>query len=234
MVSTERALVVERDAGVADDARPHPGGRIAGVYRRSKTPLALLFCAVAAAAGAQAPKPPAPLVNDPNPATVAKAEVKSAAMEAQPLTHLRDGRVHGCGLRLTGGEPRAPASSWFDVSFNVFRRGFGLAQSIAYEFRRSDLAGDSRPARVPLQSTWVRGTEGSVRRGENLERRDSLIYRLATEEVLALFETVAAGEPVTLGIKRWDENADAIYIGTPSMTSSSREQISTCLAQLTD
>src|SRR5687768_8618807 len=62
-------------------------------------------------------------------------------MEAQPLTHVRDGRVQGCGLRLTGGEPGKQASSWFDVSFNLFRRGFGLAQSIAYEITRSDYEG---------------------------------------------------------------------------------------------
>jgi hypothetical protein len=185
------------------------------VHRCVTISVAFLLCAVAGGAtAAQGPK--------------------SAAIEAQPLTHLRNGQVQGCGVRLTGGEPSMPSSSWFDVSFNVFRRGLGLAQSIAYEIKRSEFAGDSRPARVPLQSTWVRGSEGNVRRGENLERRDSLIYRLATDEVLALFATVAAGEPVTLGIKRWDQGADAVYIGTPRLSSSSREQISTCLAQLSE
>jgi hypothetical protein len=38
-------------------------------------------------------------------------------------------------VRLTGGEPRTPSSSWFDVSFNVYSPGFGLAQSIAYEIK---------------------------------------------------------------------------------------------------
>jgi hypothetical protein len=52
--------------------------------------------------------------------------------------------------------------------------------------------------------------------------------------VLALFETVRGGRsPLRAGIKRWDEGTDAVYTGTPSLTSSSREQISTCLAQLT-
>ena len=182
------------------------------MHRRIVTFLVLLLCA--AGAGAQ--------------------DTKSAAIEAQPLMHVRDGEVQGCGVRLTGGEPSTPASSWFDVSFNVFRRGLGIAQSIAYEIWRSGMEGDSRPARVPVQSAWLRGAEGSTRRGENVERRESLIYTLGTDEVLALFETVAAGEPVTLGIKRWDQRGDAVYTGTPTLSSDSRREISTCLAKLAE
>jgi len=182
------------------------------VYRRIVPILVLIACA--AGAGAQS--------------------TKSAAIEAEPLTYVRDGEVQGCGVRLTGGEPSTPASSWFDVSFNVFRRGVGIAQSIAYEIRRSDLEGDSRPAKVPVQSAWLSGGAGSTRRGENIERRDSLIYMLAADEVLALFETVAAGEPLTLGIKRWDQRTDAVYTGTPTLSSDSRLEISTCLARLAE
>jgi hypothetical protein len=157
-----------------------------------------------------------------------------AVIDAHPLTHVHNGEVQGCGVRLTVGEPGTPASSWFDVSFNVFRRGLGMAQSFAYEIRRSDLQGDSRPARVPVRSAWVRGAEGSARRGENSERKDALIYMLDTDEVLGLFETVAAGEPLTLGIKRWDQRTDAVYTGTPMLTLDSRREISSCLARLAE
>ena len=153
-------------------------------------------------------------------------------MEAQPLMHMRDGTVQGCGLRLTGGQPGKQASSWFDVSFNVFRRGLGLAQSIAYEIRRSDYEGDSRPARVPVQSTWLKVSEGSARLGENTERLDTLVYTLVMDDVLALFEAVANGEAVTLGIRRWDQRVDAVYTGAPFLSSDSRHQMSECLAGL--
>ncbi len=156
----------------------------------------------------------------------------SMLMEAQPLTHVRDGKVQGCGLRLTGGEPGKQASSWFDVSFNVFRRGFGLAQSIAYEIRRSEYEGDSRPAKVPVQSTWLKVSDGAARLGENTDRRDTLVYMLVIDDVLALFEAVANGDPVTLGIKRWDQRADAVYTGAPLITSDSRSRMSACLAEL--
>jgi hypothetical protein len=153
-------------------------------------------------------------------------------MEAHALTHVRDGTVQGCGLRLTGGEPGKQASSWFDVSFNVFRRGLGLAQSIAYEIRPSEYDGESRPATVPVQSTWLKVSDGSARLGENLERRDTLIYTLVMDDVLALFEAVANGDPVTLGIKRWGQRVDAVYTGAPRLSSDSRDRMSTCLADL--
>ena len=153
-------------------------------------------------------------------------------IEAQPLTHVRDGEVQGCGLRLTGGEPGKQTSSWFDVSFNVFRRGLGLAQSIAYEIKRSDYEGDSRPAKVPVQSTWLRISDGATRLGENTEQRDALVYSLVMDDVLAVFEAVARGRAVTLGIKRWGQRVDAVYTGAPFLTDDSRSRMSACLADL--
>lgn len=165
-------------------------------------------------------------------ASVCGQEKQPTTIEAQPLLHMREGRVQGCGVRLTGGAPSIPASSWFDVSFNLFRRGVGVAQSIAYELRRSDYTGEARPARVPVQSTWLRAAQGSVRRGENVDRRETLVYTMVTDDVLALFEAVASGQPLTLGIKRWDQRTDAVYTGTPQLTDDSRHQIGDCLAAL--
>jgi hypothetical protein len=151
---------------------------------------------------------------------------------ALPITHLRDGAVHGCGVRLTGGQPGTPASSWFDVSFNVFRRGIALVQSIAYEIRRSEYDGESRPSRVPVQSTWLAATETGARVGENTERRETLFYRLLVDDVLALFEAVASGRPLTLGIKRWGEGVDTVYTGTAVLDMDSRQKIGACLGAL--
>jgi hypothetical protein len=152
-------------------------------------------------------------------------------ISAQALIHERDGRVQGCGVRLTGGEPAAQVSSWFDVSFNLFRPGFGLAQSIAYEIRRS-ADGESRPQKVPVRSTWLRASEGSTRVGENTERRDSLVYTLLADDVLALFEALASEQPLTVGIKRWTQRADSVYVARPLLNGDSRERISACLAAL--
>jgi hypothetical protein len=156
----------------------------------------------------------------------------SLAIEALPLTHMRDGQVQGCGLRFTGGEARSPVSSWFDVSLNVFRRGIAIAQSIAYEIRRSEVGGDSRPTIAPVESTWVRAGERIARRGENMERNGALVYTLVSDDVVEVFEAVAKGEPVTFGIKRWGEPTDIVYMGQAIMDAESRHQIGACLGEL--
>src|SRR5689334_17319984 len=126
-------------------------------------------------------------------------------LEAGPLVYARDGATQGCGVRLTGGEPgNAAPSWWFDVSFAVFRDGIALAQSIAYEIRRSE-TGESRPARVPVQSTWIAAGDRSARRGETAERRDTLVFRVGLDEAVSLFQAVAQGEPLRLGIRRWGD-----------------------------
>ena len=154
------------------------------------------------------------------------------SMEARPVTHLRNGAVHGCGVRLTGGQPETPVSSWFDVSFNVFRRGIALVQSIAYEIRRSEFDGESRPAVVPVQSTWLSAAEANARVGENSERRDMLVYRVLAEDALGLFEAVASGRNLTLGVKRWGDRVDSVYTAAASMEPDARQKIAACLGAL--
>ena len=156
----------------------------------------------------------------------------SLAIEALPLTHMQNGQVRGCGLRFTGGEARVPVSSWFDVSLNIFRRGIAIAQSIVYEIRRSEVEGDSRPTTAAVESTWVRAGERSARRGENVERKGSLVYALVSDDVVEVFEAVAKGEPVTLGIKRWGDPIDIVYTGPAVMGGESRQQVGACLAEL--
>ena len=161
------------------------------------------------------------------------SEPPALALDAQPLVYTRDGATQGCGVRLTGGEPGGEGpSAWFDFSFAVFRRGIALAQSIAYEIRRSE-TGESRPALRPVQSTWIAAWEGRVRRGENDERRDTLVYRLVLDDAVALFQAVAHGQPLRLGIRPWGQRNESVYTGTTALTEESRTRIGECLAALT-
>lgn len=164
-------------------------------------------------------------------ASAAAQGVPAIPIEAQPLTHTHEGRIQGCGVRLTGGAPDPAVSAWFDVSFNIFARGFGIAQSIAYEIRRSE-DGESTPGLVPVQSTWLRASEGSTRMGENTERRDTLVYTLLAEDVLVLFEAIANEQPLTLGIKRWGQRVDSVYTAIAVLSGDSRRRISACLSGL--
>jgi hypothetical protein len=165
---------------------------------------------------------------------VPTAHAAEMPMTVEPLVHEHDGLVRGCGARLTGGEaaPAAP-SEWFDVSFNVFRGGVALAQSYVYEIRHSE-DGESRPARVPVQSAWLKGPSSPARLGENTDRRDALVYPLAADDALALFQAVAAGATMNVGIKRWGELADTVYSGKPTFSEDGRRIIADCLARLTE
>jgi hypothetical protein len=168
------------------------------------------------------------------PAAAPAQQVRETALAADALVYRRDDVVLGCGVRLTGGEPRRAVSTWIDVSFNVFRRGIALAQAIAYEIRRSDLEGDSQPARVPLQGAWLRTSDASPRLGENAERQETLVYALRLDDALALFEAVARSEPVTVGVKRWDERTDSVYSGRAEIADDARERLAACLGALAE
>ena len=165
----------------------------------------------------------------------AAARAAEVPILAEPLVHARGGAVQGCGARLTGGEAVAAGpSAWFDVSFNVFRGGVALAQSFAYEFPRSQYDGEARPLRVPVQSAWLKAPQGSTRLGENNERRETLVYRLVLDDALALFQALATGETVMVGIKRWDRRAASVYAGKPALTDDARRAIADCLVRLTE
>ena len=165
---------------------------------------------------------------------VPAAAAAEMPIAAQPLVHARGGAIHGCGARLTGGEAaRVGASTWFDVSFNVFRGGRALAQSYAYEFRRSEYDGEARPARVAVQSAWLKAAQAPARLGENAERGDALVYPLVLDDAVALFRALAAGEPVTVGIKRWDQRTASVYAGKAALTEESRRELADCLDRLT-
>ena len=153
-------------------------------------------------------------------------------IDASPLIYVRDGRVHGCGVRLTGGEVFAARSFWFDVSVNLFRHGIGLVQAIAFEIRPSIDTPEGRPVIAPLESAWVQVSEAGARRGENVERQKSLIYTVLLDDVLATFEAVAEGRAVKLGIKRWNQTADIVYTAAPALSADSRDGIGRCLAAL--
>lgn len=165
----------------------------------------------------------------------APAYAAGIPMAAQPVVHTRDGTVQGCGARLTGGETAfSTGSAWFDVSFNVFRNGYALAQSYAYELRSSAAYdSDARPARVPVQSAWLKAPQGSPRVAENPERSDTLIWRLLLDDAVALFQALASGDTITVGIKRWDQPIASVYAGTPALTDEDRRALAECLARLT-
>lgn len=154
------------------------------------------------------------------------------ALVAQPLTHVREGQVQGCGLRVTGGEAGRAASWWFDVSINVFGAGGSLVQAIVYGIKASEYDGEARPARIPVRSAWISAGAGGTRRGENVERKDTLVYSLLGEDALALFAALADGRTIAVGIRRWGEPEESVHKGAPVLDESARAEVAACLGSL--
>ena len=85
---------------------------------------------------------------------------------------------------------------------------------------------------MPVQSTWLKAREGSATLGENAERTDSLVYPIPMEHALLLFEFLANGAPLTIGVKPWGQRTDSVYSGVPVLRQESRDRIAECLASL--
>ena len=185
---------------------------------RMKTGAALVFACIACASGA---------------ANAQDAAEVSVATEA--LRYANGDTVQGCGVRLTGGQARAKAgSSWFDVSFNIYRRGIAIVQAIGYEILQPQFDTESRPERVAMQRAWLRvGTAGgTTRAGENAAVQDSVIYTVTLDEAGSLFAAVAKGERLVIGIKRWGQKQETVYAGSPNLDGETRRQIRACLEAL--
>ena len=151
------------------------------------------------------------------------------------LTHTRGGAIEGCGVRLTGGQA-APsgASRWFDVSFNVFRRGIAIVQAIGYEMPAPPRNLDARPERVAVQRAWLKAeaAEGATRSGENVEARDSLVYAVTVDDAAALFGAVAERRRLLIGLRAWGRRSETVYVGDVELADEHRQSLATCLEAL--
>lgn len=157
-------------------------------------------------------------------------------LAGEALTHSRDGAVEGCGLRLTGGEATSGDNSlWVDLSVNVYRRGIALVQAIAYEIDVPRYEPkDTPPQRVPVQRAWVKpqAAERSTRLGENVDVRETLVYRITFEDATALFEAVASEQPVAVGVRPWGRPRETIVSGPVTLRGDTRARIADCLTAL--
>ena len=160
---------------------------------------------------------------------------ESLPLAAEALVHEREGSVIGCGIRVTGGQSELRrASLWFDVSVNIFRRGIAIAQAVAYELPQSPGTGESRPARVPVQSASIGINAGSAKLGESRERQDSLVYTLTIDEAISLFDAVGRGSPLRVGVKRWTERTASVHVGPAPLDTDARARIADCVARIAD
>jgi hypothetical protein len=154
---------------------------------------------------------------------------------AQALRHGDAAGMEGCGVRLNGGRVNVKrASYWFDVSVNVYAAGHALVQAIQYSIDPPAFDVRTPPERTMLQSAWIRVDRrvANTRMGENRERRDAVIYAIDLEEARALFEGLAHGQAIAIGIKRWGDPEAAVYVGTPELNGDTLSDLGSCLDAL--
>jgi hypothetical protein len=156
-------------------------------------------------------------------------------LAATALVYANAGKTEGCGIRITGGRPASRGRSiWIDVSLNVYTNGAGVVQAIAYALAPSAYEGENRPERVSMQRAWVKPRESiaSTRLGENVEARDSVVYAVTLDEAGRLFQAVATGQALVIGLRAWDEPREWTFSGTAELTGDARADIGACLASL--
>jgi hypothetical protein len=156
------------------------------------------------------------------------------SMDVATLVHA-GGLIRGCGVRVTGGraDPKGP-SSWFDASLNVYSRGPALVQAIGYEIAPPEFDVQTRPERVAIQRAWlkVEDATGTTRLGENTDVRDSLVYAVTMDEAADLFAGLAKGKRLAIGVRRWGQREETVYVGTPELNEDRRRQLGACLETL--
>lgn len=138
-------------------------------------------------------------------------------------------------MRLTGGETRPGSSSvWLDVSVNVYRPGVAVVQAIAYEISPPRYEERSPPQRLKVQRAWVRPENAprTSRLGENTEAREALVYGVTLDDAAALFEAVATGNPVALGVRPWGRPRETVLGGRVTLGDDTRGRIADCLEAL--
>jgi len=128
--------------------------------------------------------------------SIARAQNGPAVpIHAEPLTYESDGFVQGCGVRLTGGEPAVGgASSWFDVSFSVFRRGIGITEPLARGSSGKAMLAFMAPREIDAALAGIPGATAQAGMRAELAQIRTALHAVSESEIIA--GAVAIGAPV--------------------------------------
>lgn len=169
---------------------------------------------------------------------VSAGTVEQAIILADPQMQVKDGVVRGCGYRLKAipqsFDGRSPVLA-LDASFNLYLDGIGLLKGGAVH---SDFKGGTpQPTTRPIQNFWlkVQGDKPTSAADGKVLASDTpgyLLYAASVDSVLALYRSVAAGTPLTVGVRVKGEGVDRIYTGIVQISDANRQQGRQCLEDL--
>lgn len=165
-----------------------------------------------------------------------------ARISGQPLQYMKDGRIHGCGIRLVGiVEPTDPSRiEGFDVSLNLYDSGIALIKGGGFLTTAAGMTsghknlGGRKPDSLWLKAPGSKATEPIS--GEVLPAEDPLeavMYGTSDfDAVRALWEAIMGATPLQVGIRFPQEPVDRIYQGVASLNNTELAQIRDCFSEL--
>lgn len=158
-------------------------------------------------------------------------------MTGQPLMYMKDGVVHGCGLRIMGGTEKADGEfRMFDVSLSVYAAGVTILKAVSYDVTPAEAKSNKPARRVNVVSAWVKAPNepatkpiGAVRQSES---EVALLYTTQVDALVAVLKAQSQGAPMNVGIRRLGESAERIQSGPIALSSEERKQLSQCISEL--
>jgi hypothetical protein len=165
--------------------------------------------------------------------------VEQAAILAEPQMQVSDGAVQGCGFRIKSA-PRTldglTSVLVLDMSFNIYADGFaGLKGGAVRIPVKSGAPGHGTI--LQIQNFWMKVESERPTKplnGEPLQAENPgyLIYVESVEAVGNLFNGVAEGKTLTVGVRLKGEGIDRIYSGVAHLSDADRRQGAQCLNDL--
>jgi hypothetical protein len=169
---------------------------------------------------------------------VSAGTVEQATILADPQMQVKQGAVQGCGYRLKALPKSFSGQTSFvalDVSFNLYSPGLGLLKGGALQIAIKD--GNFQSANRQAENFWMKVEGGKPTApvdGKVLpsETKGFLLYAISGDAIAKLFAGIAAGAPMTIGVRIKGESIDRIYSGAVQLSDLDRKQGGQCLSDL--
>jgi hypothetical protein len=158
-------------------------------------------------------------------------------IDGQPLIYVKDGHIHGCGVRFIGFQlgTDSIARSW-DISVNFYADGFAAVKGMSYELDARRLGTSDPPRVMPIQSAWVKAPNEPAPQplsgAHDGEDSGSKIYAVSFDAAVKVFLATIAQEEMMLGIRRKGENGERIAFGRVNLSEAERRQLDQCVREL--
>ena len=171
--------------------------------------------------------------------TATAGTVEQATIIAEPQMQIKDGAIQGCGYRLKSFPQSLRGLNSvvaLDTSFNIYAEGSALLKGGAVRFP-VNAGALGQAANKPIVSFWMKAQAEKPTKALNgkvlaADTQGYLIYGEAISTVAKLFESVAEGTPLTIGVRVKSEGVDRIHSGVARLTDQDQAQTVQCMAEL--